>query len=413
MNDVLHNLRQQKLRTLLTAFGVFWGILILTLLLGINTGMGQGFIGRALTMDGNFIEMEAFPTTMEYQGMGADRVWSFRNNDLEAFRQHFPDKVTHVSGVNLEDVQMVVEGTQSGLYQVMGVSPEFYTNYPQRVKIGRYINELDMQRKRKVCVIGLDLYEQFFGGEGDPCGQQIKVAGQYYTIVGVGMTTNRQWDEELNVSRMVQIPLTTEQVVFNRGNDIDILFVSAKEEYSMLDWEPTFVAFAKELHKINPNDEEAISVYNTAQYQEEMGGAKVGVDLLCWLVGIGTLLAGLIGISNIMQVTVKERTQEIGVYRALGAQPHVIIWQILSESLLLTFVSGFIGLLTGLVSLEVIRQSLAPTANDGDMILNPYVPFGLAVIALLILLVGGLIAGYIPVKKAIQIKAIEALRSDY
>lgn len=410
--DTVQTLTQQKLRTVLTAFGIFWGILILTILLGVNTGMSQGFVGRAVSMEGNYIEMEPFPTTMDYKGLGPDRVWRFRNSDVEAFRQRFPDKVTRVSGLNLEDVQMVVYGTQSGLYQVMGVNTDFFNATPQRVIMGRYINELDMERKRKVCVIGDDLYNQYFAGEGDPCGKQIKVAGQFYTIVGVSMCTNRQWDEELNVSRMVQMPLTSEQVMFSRGEDIDILFVAAREEYPMLDWEPTFVSFAKELHKINPKDEEAISVYSVAQYQEEMGSAMMGITLLCWLVGIGTLLAGLIGISNIMQVTVKERTQEIGVYRALGAQPIVIIRQILSESLVLTFVAGFLGLMSGLVILTIVRHALAATANNGDMVSNPYIPFSLAVTALLILIIGGLVAGYIPVKKALQIKAIEALKAE-
>lgn len=411
-SDAIQTLKQQKLRSLLTAFGIFWGILILTILLGVNTGMSQGFVGRAVSMDGNYIEMEPFPTTMDYKGLGPDRVWRFRNTDVEAFKQRFPDKITHVSGLNLEDVQVVVYGTQSGLYQVMGVNTDFYHATPQRVTMGRYINELDMERKRKVCVIGEDLYDQYFSGKGDPCGRQIKVAGQYYTIVGVAVCTNRQWDEELNVSRMVQMPLTTEQVIFSRGEDIDVLFVAAKEEYSMLDWEQTFVSFVKELHKIHPKDEEAISVYNTAQYQEEMGGAMMGVTMLCWLVGIGTLLAGLIGISNIMQVTVKERTQEIGVYRALGAQPIVIIRQILSESLVLTFVAGFLGLMSGLVIVIVLRHALAATANNGDMVSNPYIPFSLAVTALLFLVIGGLVAGYIPVKKALQIKAIEALKAE-
>ncbi len=412
LSDALQTLKQQKLRSLLTAFGIFWGILILTILLGFNTGMSQGFVGRAVSMDGNYIEMEPYPTTMGYKGLGPDRVWRFRTSDVETYKRRFPDQISRVSGLNLEDVQIVVYGTQNGLYQVMGVNTDFYNSVPQRVVMGRYINELDMVRKRKVCVIGEDLYQQYFAGEGNPCGQQIKVAGQFYTIVGVAACTNRQWDEELNVSRMVQLPLTTEQVVFRRGDDIDILFVGAHAEYSMLDWEKTFVSFAKELHKIHPDDEEAISVYNTAQYQEEMGGAMMGITLLCWLIGIGTLLAGLIGISNIMQVTVKERTQEIGVYRALGAQPSAIVRQILSESLLLTFSAGFLGLMTGLITIFFVRDSLAATADNGDMITNPYVPFSLAIIALLILITGGLLAGYVPVKKAIQVKAIEALRSD-
>lgn len=412
LSDAIKTLKQQKLRSILTAFGIFWGILILTILLGVNTGMSQGFVGRAVTMDGNSIELSSSPTTLDYMGLGPDRVWSFRNSDIHAIKQHFPKQVKRVSGVNLEDMQMVVYGTQSGLYQVMGVNPAFFNDTPQRVILGRYINELDMERKRKVCVIGEDLYHQYFSGGGDPCGKQIKVAGQFYTIVGVGMCTNRQWDEELNVSRMVQMPLTTEQTVFSRGNDIDILFIAAHDEYPMVDWQPVFLQYVKELHKINPKDEEAISVYSIAEYQEEMGGAMMGVTLLCWLVGIGTLLAGLIGISNIMQVTVKERTQEIGVYRALGAQPSVIIRQILSESLLLTFAAGFLGLLLGLIILTVLRETLAATADNGDMITNPYVPFGLSLIALLILVAGGLVAGYIPVKKAIEVKAIEALRSD-
>lgn len=216
----------------------------------------------------------------------------------------------------------------------------------------------------------------------------------------------------LSIARMVQLPLTTEQVVFSRGSDIDILFVAAHERYSMIDWQETFVAYAKELHHINPRDEEAISVYNTAEYQEEMGGALAGINMLCWLVGIGTLLAGLIGISNIMQVMVKERTQEIGIYRALGAQPKAIVRQILSESLLLTFTAGFLGMMLGLAILLMLRESLAASATNGDLISNPYIPFGLSVIALMILVVGGLIAGYIPVRSAIRIKAIEALQSE-
>ena len=412
MRDILQNIMRQKTRSLLTGFGVFWGMFMMVVLLSVNKGVEQGFVGRSVSMSGNNIEIEPQPTTMNYKGMKRDRIWHLRNSDIDAVRRQFADKISYVSGINFEDYSNVAIGKRSGSYIIQGVTPEYLVSIPQRVIYGRYINTIDIQRKRKVCVIGEDVYKQLFDSNTDPCGQTITIRDIPYTIVGVAKCTNRQFAEDLNVSPVIQMPLTTCQSIFGRNNDIDLITVGMKDMYPMTEWDKPVISFIKERHKIHPADDEALKVYNTAQYQEEVAMATMGLTILCWLVGIGTLLAGLIGISNVMQVSVKERTKEIGIYRALGASPRVIIRQILTECLVLALTTGFLGMIAGLSAVSALRSSLAAGATDDDMLTNPYAPFLITIISFIILVGGAVAAGWRPVKQAMKIKAIDALRQE-
>ena len=403
---------RQKTRSMLTGFGVFWGMFMMVVLLSVNKGIEQGFVGRSVSMSGNNIEIEPQPTTMNYKGMSRDRIWHLRNSDIDAIRRQFADKISYVSGINFEDYSNVAIGKRSGSYLIQGVTPEYLVSIPQRVIYGRYINTIDIQRKRKVCVIGEDVYKQLFDGSTDPCGQTITIRDIPYSIVGVAKCTNRPFAEDLNVSPVIQMPLTTCQSIFGRNNEIDLITVGMKDMYPMTEWDKPVISCIKERHKIHPADDEALKVYNTAQYQEEVAMATMGLTILCWLVGIGTLLAGLIGISNVMQVSVKERTKEIGIYRALGASPRVIIRQILTECLVLALTTGFLGMIAGLAAVSALRSSLAAGATDDDMLTNPYAPFLITIISFIILVGGAVAAGWRPVKQAMKIKAIDALRQE-
>ena len=261
---------------------------------------------------------------------------------------------------------------------------------------------------RKVCVIGTDVAKNFYA-DSNPIGQSLVIDNITYTIVGVSKNTNKMMNLQLDPANGIQLPLTTEMQVYNRGNRIEQMIITLYEPYSAIDYQERFVLLIKSLHQVHPDDPSALFTFNLAKLLEQYKYLFIGLDILIWIVGLGTLMAGLIGISNIMMVTVRERTQEIGVRRALGAMPEKILGQIMCESLVLTFSAGIVGLALGTFVLSLIRTAVQ---GNESVFSEPYVPFVPAVVALIVLVMGGLFAGWLPAKRALAIKAIEALREE-
>lgn len=306
----------------------------------------------------------------------------------------------------------IVFGQLSGTYNVKGVQPDYFKIETQQLYYGRLLNEIDEIEKRKVCLIGAKVNEVLFKGN-DPCGKYIRVNGIYYQVVGV----TKQRASSVNIGgraeESVFLPFSTMQQTLNQGDIIHFLCVSAKPGYKIDPVITQIKDIVKSQNQISPTDPQAVTVINLAAQFETFNMLFIGIDILIWLVGMGTLLAGIIGVSNIMMVTVKERTREIGVRRALGAKPWNIISQIMSESLLLTALAGLLGLSAGVFLLDLVDKIMsAQPASNGTMMEHPEVSIQIAVAATVILLFSGLLAGLIPAWRAMQIKAIDAIREE-
>ena len=409
-NEILQSIMRQRWRSLMTAFGVFWGILMLTVLIGTGMGLNNGIAGRVKSLPSNCLFLIPQETSMAYAGLGRDRTWYMDNRDVDELTSALAQRLEYITSVNFADYQNVTRGRQTFQYKVAGVTPQFYGSLPQKLLSGRFINDVDMREHRKVCIIGKHVAEELFGDD-DPIGATIDVNGVILTVVGTIKNTNRQIDIGLDVTESILLPLTTEQVTYGQDNRIDICMVILKDSSPVNEFESEITGLVKKNHQIHPDDPTALMTVNLGEQIAMFVNLFTGLNILIWIVGLGTLLAGLIGISNIMLVTVKERTQEIGVRRALGALPGVIIRQIMMESLVLTAAAGFAGLCLGIWLLDMLRGMMAE-GGDNMTFTNPYVPFWTAIASLTILVLGGLLAGWMPARRALQIKAIDALREE-
>lgn len=411
--EIWVTITRNKTRSLLTCFGVFWGILMLVILLGSGNGMKNAIYS---TIDGFATNSSFFftdRTAESYKGFNKGRTWNMRNRDVENVREL--DGVEAVSPIlwGSQSDKNIVFGQLSGTFNVKGVSDEYFQIERQILTYGRLLNRIDLQQKRKVCLIGSKVNEVLFRG-ADPCGEYIRVNGIYYQVIGVTDQKAAGVNIGGRASETVFLPFSTMQQTLNQGDIIHFLCVSALPGQSMKPLIEEIKTVIKRQNEISPTDPQAIGVVNIADQFETFNKLFLGIDSLIWLVGIGTLLAGVIGVSNIMMVTVRERTREIGVRRAIGAKPWNIISQVMSESLLLTAMAGLLGLSCGVFLLDFVDQVLTaqnPNGNDSP-ILHPGVSIQVAVAATVILLLCGLLAGLIPAWRAMQIKAIDAIREE-
>ncbi|MDR1601809.1 MAG: ABC transporter permease [Tannerella sp.] len=410
--EIWATITRNKIRSILTCLGVFWGILMLVLLLGAGAGLRNGIFGLLEGFATRSVFFLTDRTSEPYKGFNKGRYWSMRNRDIENIRKNVEgaEIVSGLVGAGGGD-KNVVYGQIAGSYSVSGVSPEFFRIQIPRLIYGRLINNIDIDEKRKVCVIGNDVNKTLFRNENS-CGKYIRVNGLYYMIAGV---VDSKANINLNgrMAESVYLPFTTLQQTSVQGDVIHVLFVCGKPHYPLQKMIDEVTTLLKGQNEIAPSDPQAVRVLNIAAQVETFDMLFTGIDILVWLVGMGSLLAGVIGISNIMMVTVKERTKEIGVRRALGAKPFNIISQVMSESLLLTAMAGLLGLSLGVFMLDFVSRMMANQPQDsGNIFTNPEVHIQTAVSATIILLISGLLAGLIPAWRAMQIKAIDAIREE-
>lgn len=414
--EVLQTIRQQKWRSLMTAFGIFWGLLMLMFLIGGGIGFKEGIVGQLKQMPANSVEYITGTTTMTYNGFERGRSWDIDFKDVEAIQNKFPGAVLQSVYIKYlpapGNTLTVTSINATDELVVAGVSPFLAIMSPQRIVSGRYINEFDCKERRKVCVIGSEVAQTLFPDNSSPIGQSISIGGTSYDIIGITKKTNDMVNFGPHESKSVFLPITTAQYVFNVVGKTDRLFLILDDKFPTADYSKPIDNIFRQRHQLHPDDDAALITVDLKSQLNQFDIMIGGVNALVWLVGLGTLLAGLIGISNIMMVTVKERTQEIGVRRALGAQPWSIIKQIMCESLVLTLAAGFAGLVVGVWGLYAINRMTAASLTEGGFFTNPHVPFIPAIAALIILIVGGLLAGFVPAKRALAIKAIEALREE-
>lgn len=410
--EIWVTITRNKLRSFLTGFGVFWGILMLIILIGIGNSFQGGLKAKFDGFASNSCFFWTSQTSEAYKGFRKGRWWSMNQRDIELIRQR-ATSVEYISPVLFigGGERNAVRGRKSGTYDVRGVYPDHFKIEGQHIISGRLFNSLDIDGSRKVCIIGKEVYETLFQKGEIAEGNFIRVNGIYFQVIGV---IRPKSDASIggDVEKSIFLPFSTTQRAFNQGQDIWFMACTAKPGYPAAMVEEEVKTIIKAAHDISPTDEKAMGSVNIEKQFMIFNNLFLGVDFLIWIVGIGALMSGIIGVSNIMMVTVRERTREIGVRRAIGAKPFAIVRQILSESFVLTALAGLSGFLLGVGVLELVYQAMMGNMSEEQFFIPPFVSFTTAVAALLILIVSGVAAGFIPAMRALRIKAIDAIREE-
>lgn len=413
--EILSALKKNKLRTFLTAFGVFWGIFMLVVMLGAGNGLRNGVTSDFGDFATNSVFMWTRTTTIPYKGLPRGRNYNFKADDIEALKKEIPEIEIispRTQGGDFQNGNNVTRGTKSGAFSVMGDYPQWNEIDPVTITGGRFLNNSDLQEKRKVVVIGRKVAEILFLPGENPIGHYIQIQGIYFQVIGTFKVVSGGINFGGDKEQSIFMPLTTFQRVYNWGDVIGWFAFTSTDGVPASVVEEKAAALLKRRHSVAPDDAMAIGSFNLEKEYNQMNGLFNGINGLIWIVGIGTLLAGVIGISNIMLVIVKERTKEIGIQRAIGAPPSKIISQIITESVFLTTFAGYIGLVISVGLLELLNRAMAANPSENTPFKNPGIDFNMAVIALAILVISGAIAGWIPARKAVSIKPIDALRYE-
>lgn len=413
--EIYSTLKSNKLRTFMTAFGVFWGILMLIIMTGSGNGLKNAVYDGFVDFATNSSFIWTRQTTIPYKGLPRGRQWLFNNSDMKALREGIPEigylapRLQPWSGNGDNNV---VRGTKTASYDIFGDYPDYFRIDPVILLSGRVINDIDILEKRKVAVIGKRVKEELFEEQEDPIGKYIRIRGVYFQVVGVYEPKNKNISFGEDKEKTIFLPFTALQIAYNMGDDVHFIAVTAKDNIPVSVVEKKVLSLLAARNRIAPEDEQAFGHFNLEEEFKQMNGLFAGINILIWIVGIGTLFAGVIGVSNIMLIVVKERTKEIGIQRSIGATPWKIIGQILMESVTLTSISGMIGLVLGVGILELINFQMVSSGAESEMFKNPGVNFDIAVTALTVLIGAGLFAGFIPARKAVSIKPVEALRAE-
>lgn len=410
--EIWATISRNKLRSILTGFGVFWGIFMLVALIGVGNGLGEGMYQNVSGFASNSSFYWTGRTSEAYKGYRKGRYWEMNNRDIALIRQK-SQSVEYISPVlfGRGGDKNVVRGQKSGSYGTRGIYPEHFQIEKQYVLSGRTFNQLDVDQRKKVCVIGKVVYETLFNIGEDAVGQYIRVNGIYFQIIGV-VSPKSGISIGGRVEETVFLPFSTMQTTFNQGDVVHFLSCTTKSGYPVSVTQDEVKGILKSAHSISPTDEKAVGSVNIEKEFEMFQGLFMGIDILIWIVGLGALFSGIIGISNIMLVTVRERTREIGVRRALGAKPMTIMVQILSESFVLTAIAGFMGFLAGIGVLEAVNYALEDVFADSSIFVPLFVTFKVAIIAMIILVFSGIVAGIMPALRALKVKAIDAIRDE-
>ncbi|MEN8224286.1 MAG: ABC transporter permease [Bacteroidota bacterium] len=401
--EIFSTIKKNKLRTVLTGFSVAWGIFMLIILLGSGYGLENG-VKREFTGDAvNYLSINAGITSMPYKGMKPGRRLRFTNeekNQLGALQG--VDKSSGRSSVWRNNT--LSYKNEYGNFDIFAVSPDYKYVESLIIQKGRYLNEIDEDDYRKVVVLGKIVEQALFKGE-DPVGEYIRVSGIPFKVVG----TFDDPGGDRDLSR-IYIPLSTAQRVFNMGNNVRSILLNlgdanVEESLEMIE---TIKQDLSEKMKFDPTDPRAIFVYNSIENYRTLMNLFSNIRLFIWIIGIGTIIAGIVGVSNIMMIVVKERTKEIGIRKSMGATPWSIISLILQESILITSFAGYIGLILGVGLLESMSGVLPETAYFA----NPEVNIQVAVYATVLLVFCGALAGFVPARKAASVKPVIALRDE-
>ncbi|WP_310994244.1 ABC transporter permease [Aequorivita marina] len=413
-DEIIQALSSNWFRTVMTAFGVLWGIFILVILLaagnGLENGIKQGFNGLAT----NSMFMWTQTVSQPYKGLPKGRRYNFKIGDVAAIKQNVPG-LRFVSPRNqlggFRGSNNVVRGLQTGAFNVYGDYPEIIYQQPMDITSGRFLNYSDIKEKRKVAIIGSGVQSALYAPGEEVLGSYIKISGVNFMVIGTYKKKGNNGDPE-EMQKEIYVPFTSFSQAFNMGDIVGWMAITAKDGFSITNLKSQVFDVIKTRHSINPNDDRAVGNFDLYKEFTKIQGLFTALNFVAYFVGILVLLSGIIGISNIMLIVVKERTKEIGIRRALGATPWSIRAQILLESIFLTIVSGMAGIVLATAVLWLVNYQLDGMDTSEMMFLNPSVNVGVVFIALTILIVSGLLAGLIPAQNAIKVKPVEALRTE-
>ncbi|MCW3786728.1 ABC transporter permease [Plebeiibacterium sediminum] len=409
IQEIFSTLKQNKLRAIMTGFSVAWGIFMLILLLGSGNGLQNGMENNFKGSSKNALWIWSRRTQVAYDGLKAGRRIQFNNQDVTALDRKFSDDFDDITGrYSIGGEASFTYDNEYGTFRVEGVNPTFKKISIMNHTDGRFINDLDIQEYRKVVVIS-DPVEKALFKDSTSIGHYVKINKVPFLVVGT------YEDLENKERKKAYIPLSTSQRVFNGNNKLSEIAIATNaltvEENKKI--EENVRLLLAERHKVSPDDKQALGVWNTLEHFKQSQGIFAGIRIFIWVIGVMTIIAGIVGVSNIMIILVKERTKEIGVRKAIGATPLSVIRLVLSESIFITAFSGFFGLVAGMGLLSIVSMALEQAGSQVERAFwNPSADLGVALWALAILIIAGLIAGYVPARKASAIRPIEALHDD-
>ena len=411
--EILEVLTSNWFRTVLTAFGVFWGIFILIVLLAAGKGLENGINADFGDIATNTMFMWTRRTTKPYEGLPKDRSFEFQREDVQSIRNNVPN-LRFISPRNQlggfsSGGNNVVRGLNSGAYNVYGDYPEIINQDPMTVTSGRFINYNDINENRKIAIIGKGVREDLYEKDEEVLGTYIKIQGVNFLVVGTYKKNSSDGGEE--AQKEIFVPFTAFSQAFNRGEDVGWMAITAKDGSSISVLKEKIIEVMKKKHKVHPEDNRAIGYFDLYEQYNRVESLFAGIRWIAIIVGTFVLISGIIGVSNIMLIVVKERTKEIGIRRALGESPWSIKQQILMESIFLTIISGMTGIIFGALVIYGIN-SLLDSVGPVDMFLSPSVSVGVVASALTVLVISGLLAGFIPANSAIRVRPIEASRNE-
>ncbi|MFS4418373.1 ABC transporter permease [Maribacter sp. 2307ULW6-5] len=411
--EILEVLSTNVFRTLATAFGVAWGIFILIVLLAAGKGLENGIRADFGDIATNTMFMWSRSTAKAYKGLPKGRTYNFKVEDVKAIDEKVPG-LRFISPRNqlggFGGANNVVRGLRTGAFNVYGDYPDIIRQEPMTITRGRFMNQNDIADKRKVAVIGEGVVNGLYSMDQDILGSYIKIQGVNFMVIGSYAKKSSNGDGEEG-QKEIFVPFTAFSQAFNRGDDVGWMAITAHDGNSITALKEDIVNVVKENRRIHPDDERAVGYFDLYEQYSRVESLFGALQWVAYFVGVLVLLSGIIGVSNIMLIVIKERTKEIGIRRALGEAPWSIKKQILMEAIFLTVISGMAGIVFGAAAIYGIN-ALLDHLGPVDMFVNPSVDLGTVITALTILVISGLLAGFIPARSALKVRPIEALRSE-
>lgn len=408
--EIYQSIRSNRLRAILTAFGVSWGIFMLVILMGAGSGLENGAVsGFDIAKNAVFVWTEQ--TSLPYRGLQPGRRIQLNDRDVAAIENSVEEAGTVSPLLMMRGNYSLEHGENSASFSVDGIYPNFLDVKALVMENGRFINRTDLEDKRKVAVIGRRVQEVLFTDGSDPVGRYIRIQDVPFLVVGV-FGSRARGEDAMDDLQTVHLPLTALQQTFNRAGEIDYLALLPSAGTPAAAAESRVKALLADRHLVAPEDRRAIGSANVEEQYQQMQSLFLGIRGFSWLVAIGTIIAGAVGVGNIMMIIVKERTKEFGIRKSVGATPWSIVSMILQEALVLTGVAGYLGLALGVLVIEGVRRGMVSLGMESPFFYNPEIHFGTATAAILVLVMTGLIAGLIPGLRAANVDPVVALRSE-
>ncbi len=409
--EVFQTVRRNPLRAFLTSLGVFWGVFMLIVMVGVGNGLNNFAASQMNAFSVNSVFVWGQSTTLPYKGQRPGRRIQFTNEDSRALA-NLPQMKTLAPSSLLggwPNRSTVVAGSKAGQFRVLASYPVTAEVKKQKYPSGRFLNETDIQEQRKVAVIGKQVVQDLFPDTPDPVGQWVEISGVFFQVVGLTEPLLTSGEGGERDEQTVYVPFSTYQRAFNEPNRVHWFQMVAAQDSSAQDLEDSVREVLMARHNVHPDDTKAIGAFNAGVKFEETRSLFDGITLIIWIVGTMTLLAGVVGVCNIMLISVRERYAEIGLRKALGAQPGIIVITIMCEALLLTLTAGYFAIVVGIAGLLLFGEAI----KGSDIpLLDPHPSFNAAIAAAITLVIAGVLAGILPARQAAKVSPIESLRDE-